>query len=145
MRNVLSVGTLCALMLFTACDNDVGIAGPGEPFRFGGPGSGTSGTINTAVVGTWSRTVVFVDERGIPRENETTWAFNQDGTAVRTIISRNVAAGISERQDALANWQVVNNEIVVDWLAPFTGRLRLAFIREGDQLVLAGQTFFRQF
>ncbi|HJU73057.1 MAG TPA: hypothetical protein VJ717_04870 [Gemmatimonadaceae bacterium] len=144
MRNVISVGTLCALMLVTACDNDVGIAGPGEPFRFGGAGTGP-GTVNTAVVGTWTRTVVFVDEQGIPRENETTWAFNQDGTAVRTIISRNVAAGISERQDALANWQVVNAEIVVDWLAPFTGRLRLAFIREGDQLILAGQTFFRAF
>ncbi len=133
----------CTLAVLPACDMDAGLAGPPPIVVLGGgPGGGTS---NSAVIGTWTRTVQTVDDAGKPLTVETTWAFNSDATALRSIITRDVTTGTSQRQDAFGNWQVVGTELVIDFVAPFTGQQKLTFSREGDQLILGGQTFLRAF
>jgi hypothetical protein len=132
---VLAPLTLAAL---GGCEADGGIAGPERvPFRFGGPSASVNDTI---VVGTWSRNVSFIDEFGVPRSSETVWTFNADGTAIRSTITRNLLDGIEEQVDAFARWTIQGDQIVIDFTAPFTGRVQLAFQRQGQQLTLGGQS-----
>ncbi|MGQ0537895.1 MAG: lipocalin family protein [Gemmatimonadaceae bacterium] len=132
-------GMCCALvaLLATGCGRDVGVTGP-QPFRFGGPLP-----TNTLIVGTWQRSVVTFDEFGSPQSSDVTWVFNADGSAVRTTVLRNVAGGIADRRDAFARWQLQGNQVIIDFTAPFSGRIQLEFRREGDRLILGGETFVR--
>lgn len=127
----------CALL---ACDPGAGTTGPGEPFRFAVPGTSTT---NVAITGTWSRSVTFFDELGVPQSSETVWRFNADGSAIRSIFIRDALNGIVDRQDAFARWEVQGTQLVIDFTAPFAGRLQLTFVREGETLILGGQTFVR--
>jgi hypothetical protein len=123
-----------------ACDPDAGTTGPEKPFRFAVPGTATT---SVAITGTWSRSVTFLDELGVPQSSETVWRFNADGSAIRSILLRDARNGIVERQDAFARWEVQGTQLVIDFTAPFTGRLQLTFVREGETLILGGQTFVR--
>ena len=131
-----------ALLVLGACDQSGGIAGPEAPFRFGVPSDSSAGTV---VVGTWTRSISFVDSLGIPRTTETTWVFNANGSATRSIVTRGFLDAVVNRQDATASWEVQGDSLVIDFTAPFTSRVQLAVQREGDRLILGGQTFLRVF
>ena len=128
------------LVALGACDSPGRLTAPEAPFRFGVPSSTTPASL---VVGTWARSEVFLDTLGIPRTQETTWMFNADGTATRTIVTRSSLDPIVDRQDASALWELQGEEILIDFTAPFTGQLQLTFERLGDRLILGGQTFLR--
>ncbi|MGQ0641828.1 MAG: hypothetical protein ACT4P6_13850 [Gemmatimonadaceae bacterium] len=125
-----------------ACEADGGIAGPnrGAPFVFGGPSATVA---DTAVVGTWSRSVNSIDAAGNVRIIETVWTFNADGSALRSTIIRDALGGVLDRQDALARWTVRADQLLVDFTAPITGRVPMPFQRQGETLILSGQTFVR--
>ena len=144
MRRVLefSVAALC-LAALGGCEADGGIAGPnrGAPFVFGGPSASLA---DTAVLGSRSRTVSSIDETGSPRAIETIWTFTGDGSATRTTITRDAIGAILDSQDAFARWTVEADQVVIDFTAPFTGRIPLPFVRQGETLTLGGQTFIRR-
>lgn len=136
------IGWSCALCLglLSACDSKGRVTGPEAPLVFGSPGVSAA---NTLVVGTWTLRFTFVDDFGVPKSTETTWAFNADGSAVRSVITRSFLDGIADRQDSFARWTVQGDQVVIDFTAPFTGRVPLTFQRNGDLLILGGQTFVR--
>jgi hypothetical protein len=124
------------------CEADGGIAGPlrGTPFRFGGP----SAAVDTAVVGSWTRTVSAIDENGAATSIETTWTFNADGSATRSTVTRNDLGGQVDRQEAFARWSIQGDQVVIDFTAPFSQRVQLPFQRTGDNLTLGGLSFLRR-
>jgi hypothetical protein len=126
------------------CESDGGIAGPnrGSPFVFGGPAASLA---DTALVGAWSLTVTSIDETGAARSVETAWTFNSDGSARRTTTTRDAIGGIIDRQEALARWTADATQVVLDFTVPFSQRVTLPFVRQGESLVLGGQTFVRRF
>jgi hypothetical protein len=144
MRRVIVVSAaLAAVGALGGCEADGGIAGPnrGAPFVFGGQSAASA---DTAVLGSWTRTVTAIDETGAPRISETVWTFNSDGSAVRSMITRDAFGGLVDRQEAFGRWTVEGNQVVIDFSAPFTGRVPLPFQRSGETLVLGGQTFIRR-
>lgn len=131
-----------ALVVLSACDSKGRVTGPEAPLVFGSPGPSVASSL---VVGTWTFKFASVDEFGVARSTETTWAFNADGSAIRSTITRNFLDAIVSRQDAFARWEAQLDQIVIEFLTPFTGRVPLSFQRDGDRLILGGQTFVRAF
>ncbi len=140
MQRYFGVTGALALAVLSACDSNGRVSGPEAPLVFGSPGASVA---NALVVGTWTLKFVFVDAIGIARSTETTWTFNADGTAFRSMITRNFLDAIVDRQDAFARWEVQADQIVITFTSPFTGRVPLQFQRNGDRLILGGQTFVR--
>lgn len=137
MRRFTFCSSVLAVALLSACGNDAGV-GPGAPLVFQTPSPVTS---TSGVVGTWTRSVSFVDAFRTTRTTETTWVFNADGSVTRTIITRNSATSASDRTDTTGRWQVQGDQLLIDFVTPFTGRVTLQFVRTGDTLILAGETF----
>jgi hypothetical protein len=134
---------LLGLAALGACEADGGLAGPnrGAPFVFGGA---SASVVDTAVLGSWSRVVASIDDLGVPRSIETVWTFNADGSATRSTTLRDALGGIVDRQEAFARWSIQADQILVDFSAPFTGRVPFQFQRQGDTLILGGLTFLRR-
>jgi hypothetical protein len=144
MRRVLVCSAaVLAIAALGGCEADGGLAGPnrGAPFVFGGP---SAAIVDTVVVGSWTRTVSSIDETGSVRLTETVWAFNSDGSATRTTTIRDGIGAIIDQQQALARWTVQGDQLVIDFSAPFTGRIPFPFVRQGETLILGGQTFIRR-
>lgn len=139
MRRFVSWSAVFAFVALSACGNDTGV-GPGAPLVFQTPSPVLS---TSGVVGTWVRSVSFVDEFGATRTTETTWVFKADGTATRTIIVRNSAAGSTDRTESTGRWQVLGDQLAIDFQTPITGRVTILFSRVGDSLILGGETFLR--
>ena len=139
MRRFVSCAAVLALTALSACGNDTGV-GPGAPLVFQTPSPTTT---TSGVVGTWIRSVSVVDEFGATKTTETTWIFNSDGSATRTIIVRNSAAGPTQTTESTARWQVQGDQLALDFLTPISGRVTIIFTRVGDSLILGGETFLR--
>jgi hypothetical protein len=123
----------------TGCDSPGLFGPPGRQVAsFGG---GTSAA--TALTGTWRHALFFFDDFGFANSTETTWQFASDGTAVRTIITRNITLGASDVAITVARWRVSGTRIIIDFVSPTTGTVELDFSISGNQLLLSGQTFER--
>lgn len=133
------VSCAVAVIALSACGRDTGV-GPGAPLVFQTPSATTS---TAGVVGTWTRSVSFVDEFGATRTTATTWVFNGDGSATRTIVVSSTAAGAPTTTESTARWQVQADQLALDFVTPITGRVTLQFSRVGDALILGGETFLR--
>ncbi|MGH7696228.1 MAG: hypothetical protein ACRENH_14680 [Gemmatimonadaceae bacterium] len=139
MRRFVSCAAILALTALSACGNDTGV-GPGIPLVFQTPSPTTS---TAGVVGTWTRSVSFVDEFGATKTTETTWVFNADGSATRTITVRSSASGPNTTTESTARWQVQGDQVAIDFVTPSPARVTLQFSRVGDSLILGGETFLR--
>lgn len=133
------VSCVAAVLALSGCGRDTGV-GPGSPLVFQTPSPTTS---TAGVVGTWTRSVSFVDEFGATKTTGTTWVFNGDGSATRTIVVRSSAAGQPTTTESTARWQVQADQLALDFVTPITGRVTLQFSRVGDALILGGETFLR--
>jgi hypothetical protein len=138
MRRLVSCAIVFALTALSAC-NDNGV-GPGAPLVFQTPSPTTS---TAGVVGTWTRSVSFVDEFGATKTTETTWVFSADGSATRTVTVRSSAAGPATTTESTARWQVQGDQVAIDFVTPNAARVTLQFSRVGDSLILGGETFLR--
>src|SRR5215211_1397802 len=86
--------------LVAACDG-AGVVGPDHTsVGFGG----NSTTLSQSLVGTWRHTFAFLDEFGFANSTETTWRFAADGTAERSLVTRNLTVGLSDTLLTTARW-----------------------------------------
>jgi hypothetical protein len=122
-----------------AC-NDVEMRiGPGIHI---GTGTG-SGPQHNGVVGLWTRVVVITDNEGTAHSSRTTWEFRSDGSAVRTVVTQNLSAGISDVISANATWHTDGSTLVITFRPPNTGTSRFSFFVFGNVLTLDGRDFVR--
>ena len=139
-RLILFLASVVTLVL-SACDY-----GPYEPVgrRDYGLVAGSGGpAVTTTIEGTWRRTLVFFDDFGFLHSTETTWTFEAGGTASRTSVTTNVAAGISDTSLTLARWRIEGTTVIIDFTAPSPGTITLSVIVQGTTLFLAGQEYQR--
>lgn len=138
-RAVLLILSAAALTA-TACD-----VGPVEPvgrrqtgtLQGGGPAS------TTTIEGTWQRTLVFFDDFGFLHSSETTWTFDSDGLAERTVVTTNVTLGAADTSLTLARWRIEGSNVVIEFTAPSPGTITLEVRVQGTTLFLAGQEYQR--
>jgi hypothetical protein len=95
------------------------------------------------LVGSWRRTLFYFDDFGFAYSSETTWQFSSDGSAIRSIVTRNLTLGYADAAVAVARWQVTASRVTIDFVSPDPGRIELDFRVVGNELTLAGQTFSR--
>lgn len=133
---------LVAALFIAACE-----AGPVQPVgrRTGGllEGGGAGGAVNTALQGTWQRTLVFFDDVGFLHSSETTWTFGPGGSATRTIVTTNHTLGAADTSVTVARWRLDGTSVVIDFTAPSPGTIVLDVRVQGTTLFLAGQEYRR--
>lgn len=135
------LASAAAALTATACD-----VGPVEPVgrRPIGLVTGGGGPITTTTIdGTWRRTLVFFDDFGFMHSSETTWTFETDGTAERSVVTTNVTLGASDTTFTQAGWRIDGTNVVIEFIAPSPGSITLAFRVQGTTLFLAGQEYQR--
>ena len=112
-----------------------------------GSGSGGEARLDPSLLGRWRRVLVFTANNGTTNTSETTWAFAGDGSALRTVVSRNVSFDLADAASARAFWRTESGFIVITFRAPDSGTARFAYAVErsayGDVLYLGGQPFAR--
>ncbi len=123
-------------MLLTACDGP-GVASPGR-VRIGQVGSDD---LSQAIVGTWRRSVFFLDDFGIARSSETSWQFGSGGAVVRILLSRNLTYGLADAQVSTGRYRIENTRLLVDFLTPSPTQLSFEVRRSGNQLTIAGEPY----
>ncbi|MGQ0646907.1 MAG: hypothetical protein ACT4P7_05015 [Gemmatimonadaceae bacterium] len=140
MRRVRRAG-LSALLVLGA----VGCDGPGVVSATGVrlARTGAVATPAQAIVGTWRRSVFFVDEFRFAQLSETTFQFAADGTVLRATVARNFTLDISDVAIATGRWRLEGTQLVLDFLTPSAFQVTLLVRLVGDQLDLSGQTFLR--
>jgi len=137
--NLVLLGLACVIFA-VGCDGP-GVVGPGSRIPVV---IGRDSTASTSVVtGTWSRTLLFVDEFGFSNSTETTWQFGADGTVSRTILTQNLSLARSDTVVTTGRWQIQGTRIIIDFDPPASGHLELEFRFDAGQLILAGQSFTR--
>ena len=136
MRAALAAAALATLGM-AACD------GPGvvSPRGSGVVRAGTTGT-SLSVVGTWRRTVYFFDAFGAAHASETSWQFNADGAVARVQVSRNLTFGIADVLVSAGRYRLEGTRVLVDLVTPEPVQLAFEVRRSGNQLELAGETYF---
>jgi hypothetical protein len=132
------VAAAAALLFGAACGGEY-LAGPG------GARIARSGAIGSIepLVGTWRRAVFFVDDFGISRATETTWRFAADGSASRTLVTRNLTLGVADVYLAAGRWRTAGNQLVIDLDTPSPAQLQFTTRVVGDQLELSGELYLR--
>ena len=135
------IRTTCSIAFATgllACD------GPGvvSPTR-GLVGRAGVGSASSSVVGTWRRTLFFIDDFGIARSSETTWRFTSDLGAARVQVSRNLTFGLVDVLVSAGRYRLNNTTVIIDLITPTPLQLQFEVRLTGDQLELAGQTYLR--
>lgn len=118
----------------------------------GATGTGTttpsaSSTFDAALLGRWRRVVLFTATDGTSNSSETTWTFAGDGSALRTVVSRNISYGLADAVNAAASWRTEGSTVVITYRPPDRGTVRFAYAVErsafGDALRLNSQSFVR--
>lgn len=131
------VASVMMTSAITACDS-----GPVAPVgRRPGVVLQGGGTTMSALAGTWQRTLVFFDDFGYLHSSETTWTFDANGGAVRTIVTTNHTLEASDTSVTLARWRLDGTTLVIDFTAPSPGTIVLDARVQGTTLLLAGQEY----
>lgn len=139
---------MLALAAVLAC----GGAGDGSTGVNAGSGTGTGGGAggggsqsSSALVGRWNRIIYFYDNFGSLHSSETEWIFAADGSAARTVITRNLTEGFADAAVLLARWRVEGSEVVIAYQPPNTGTVRFGYRFEASSvgtLLFLGETQF---
>ena len=119
----------------------------GERSRIGitGPPGSSSGQVerDAALLGSWWRILLFTDDDGTAHASETTWRFEADGDATRTVVATNLTYGFFDTVVAGARWRTEGGAVVITFVAPDSGTVRFAYRVRADTLVLDTRAFVR--
>lgn len=120
-------------------------AGRGSGTGMGsGTGTGTgggSGTTSSAIVGRWTRAIVFIDDAGNVHESRTTWEFRPDGSAIRTVVAWNVSSGAYDVLSSVAQWRTSGSTLTITYIAPVAGTATFAWRVDGTRLTIGAEEF----
>jgi hypothetical protein len=141
MRRSIPRAAILAVVLAVVggCDGP-GVASPDRPLL---PIGGGAPTLSNAILGGWTRQIIFVDDFGITRSSETFWEFAGDGTAQRTVTTVDLTTGATDVAVTTSRWRVEDTTLVIDFISPTTGTLRFDVRVQGDELILAGESYLR--
>lgn len=120
----------------TACDGPGVVTPRGSVVGQVGGGSAAS-----AIVGTWRRTIYFIDDSGYAHSSETSWQFAADGAAVRVQVTRNLTFGIADVLVSAGRYRLEGTRIVIDLVTPVPSQLTYEVRRTGTQLEIAGEPY----
>ena len=121
-----------------------GTAGAARPGSGTATGGGTSGALDTRLVGQWSRTVLFQGSTGAVHASRTTWRFGSDASARRVVVASNLTFGLVDSVVTPARWAVVGGRVSLSWVAPASGDVLFDYRIDGVTLYLGGIPFERQ-
>lgn len=127
-----------AILAVLACGGErsrVGITGP--------PGSPGPVERDAALVGSWWRILLFTDDDGTAHASETTWRFESNGDATRTVVATNLTYGFFDSVVAGARWRTEGGAVVITFVAPDSGTVRFAYRIRADTLLLDTRAFLR--
>jgi hypothetical protein len=130
------------------CAGEVtGVAGGSGVAVTVGSGASPVTALDPALLGRWRRAVVFSGADGSVNSSETTWTFAGDGSALRTVVARNVTSGYADAVSASASWRTEGGTVVITYRPPDFGTARFAYSldRTGgrDVLYLGSQAYAR--
>lgn len=140
--------------LATACPAGIEVAAPSrEPGAGTGVGTGTgtgtgtggggSGSTSSAIVGRWTRAILFSDDAGNVHESRTTWEFRQDGSAIRTVTAWNVTSGVYDTLVSVAQWRTAGSTLTITYITPTTGSASFPWRVDGTRLTIGADEFTR--
>jgi hypothetical protein len=139
-RPVISLALAVALSgLIVACEG----SGVVHPTHTSAGFGGNSTTLSQSLVGTWRHTFEFFDDFGFANSTETTWRFAADGTAERSIVARNLTAGLADTLLTTARWTASDDTLTIEFTAPSPGTVDFSVSVQGNQLTLAGEAYTR--
>ncbi len=132
----LAVAAGTVAVSLASCDGPGVVAPRGTVIRAGTTSAASS------VVGTWRRTVYFLDDFGIAHSSETSWQFGADGAMVRVQVTRNLTFGLADAQVSAGRYRVEGTRLVIDVVTPAPSQLSFEVRRVGNQLEIAGEPYF---
>lgn len=142
-------GLAAAALALSACGGDpTGLEAGSAPQFAGGPGAaGAARTLDPALVGSWSRTLLFADDVGFVIATETRWTFRADGAAERRVVTSNLALDLADQIVSFGEWSTDRGTLVVR-LGPGAGDVLRAPYRvearlDGARLLLDGLAYLR--
>ena len=133
----------------TGCSGEIsGVAGSTSAVTIGSsPFARGRTSFDAALLGRWRRAVLFRGADGTSHGSEITWSFAADGSALRSVVSRNVTLGLADVVSTAASWRTEGNTVVIVYLSPGSGAVRFTYFVDrtayGDVLYLDDQAFTR--
>ena len=133
---------LIAAVGLSGCGERIGVTGTAGAPR---SGTGTSGgSIDSRLVGQWSRTLVFQDNSGAIQASRTTWRFASDASATRAVVASNITFGFVDSVVTHAQWRIRGGRLAITFLPPASGEVLFDYRFDGARLLLGGLPFDRQ-
>lgn len=96
---VMAAVIACSGVDVTEPESGLPSSGPELPTGGGGGGDGADSTVQTldpALVGSWTRLLLFTDVDGTQRGSRLTFQFRADSTFTRTLVTSNFTQGIDD-------------------------------------------------
>jgi hypothetical protein len=129
---------ISAALALAACE---GTTAPGAPVQIGGVIG--SDSVAPDIQGTWRQVVRYIDEYGFVNTVTTTWNFDPFGNAVRTMVTASVTLNVADTAVTTGVWRFDGPLVVVNFLQPSPGQLRLDVLVQGNVMTLGGQEYIR--
>jgi hypothetical protein len=95
------------------------------------------------IVGTWKRSITFFDEFGFVNTIVQTWTFDQFGNAARIEVRANETLAEADTVITTGFWRFDGPLVVVNFLEPSPGQLRMDVLVQGNVMTLGGQEYVR--
>lgn len=108
-----------------------------------GSGGGGTGSTSSAILGRWTRAILFSDDAGNVHESRTTWEFRQDGSAIRTVTAWNITSGVYDTLVSVAQWRTAGSTLTITYLTPTTGTASFPWRVDGTRLTIGADEFTR--
>jgi hypothetical protein len=122
-----------------------GTIGAPRPPNPGTSGSGsTASSLDSRLVGRWSRTLIFQDNVGAVHASRTSWRFGADAMATRAVVATNLTFGMVDSVVTYARWRTEGSSVVLTYLPEGRGTVRFDYLLQGSTLILGGIGFERQ-
>ena len=146
---VVAVVIGCSAERVTLPESGLPCCGPELPT--GGSGGGGDSTVQTndlALVGSWTRLLLFTDVDGTQRGSRLTYQFASDSTVTRTLVTSNFTLGLEDTVVESGRWVTQSGTVIlrfnVGQPSEFASRFsyRTARRSDGNQILLLDDAGF---